>query len=92
MKDGTLIAHIDSSSFSILYGQEVLPEEVEGGETEFLNMLLAYKFLSDEKESTEPLHQVHSYNDIRRLEPSMPALTIQEKWHHLYLIPWLEYI
>ena len=27
----------------------------------------------------EPLHQVHSYNDIRRLEPGLPELTYDEK-------------
>ena len=31
------------------------------------------------KEKLKPLHQVHSYNDIRRLEPSLPELTIDEK-------------
>ena len=43
-------------------------------------MLLAYKALPEDiKEKLKPLHQVHSYNDIRRLEPSLPELTIDEK-------------
>ncbi len=78
--------HTDSSYryypalFSILYGKEVLPKEAKGGQTQFSNMLLAYKNLSEEKKLLlEPLHQVHSYNDIRRLEPSLPELTFEEK-------------
>ena len=78
--------HTDSSYryypsiFSILYGQETLPHEAKGGQTEFSNMLLAYENLSDDKKQLlEPLHQVHSYNDIRRLEPGLPELTYEEK-------------
>ena len=78
--------HTDSSYryypsiFSILYGQEILPGEAKGGQTEFSNMLSAYENLPhDKKLLLEPLHQVHSYNDIRRLEPSLPELTIDEK-------------
>ena len=78
--------HTDSSYryypalFSILYGKEVLPQEAEGGQTQFSNMLLAYKNLNeDKKKLLEPLHQVHSYNDIRRLEPSLPELSFEEK-------------
>ena len=78
--------HTDSSYryypsiFSILYGQETLPPEAKGGQTEFSNMLLAYENLSDDKKQLlEPLHQVHSYNDIRRLEPGLPELTYEEK-------------
>ena len=78
--------HTDSSYryypalFSILYGKEVLPKEAEGGQTQFSNMLLAYKNLAeDKKKLLEPLHQVHSYNDIRRLEPSLPELSFEEK-------------
>ena len=78
--------HTDSSYryypalFSILYGKEVLPQEAEGGQTQFSNMLLAYKNLTeDKKKLLEPLHQVHSYNDIRRLEPSLPELSFEEK-------------
>ena len=78
--------HTDSSyryfpaSFSILYGQETLPNEAAGGQTEFSNMLMAYEDLpEDKKELLEPLHQVHSYNDIRRLEPGLPELTYEEK-------------
>ena len=68
--------HTDSSYrylpsvFSILYGQETLPPEVEGGQTQFSNMLAAYDDLPEDKKNLlQPLHQVHSYNDIRRLEP-----------------------
>ena len=78
--------HTDSSYryypsiFSILYGQETLPQKAKGGQTEFSNMLLAYENLSDDKKQLlEPLHQVHSYNDIRRLEPGLPELTYEEK-------------
>ena len=43
-------------------------------------MLLAYEDLPDDKKILlEPLHQVHSYNDIRRLEPGLPELTYEEK-------------
>ena len=63
--------HTDSSYrylpsiFSILYGQETLPPKVEGGQTQFSNMLLAYDHLPEDKKILlEPLHQVHSYNDL----------------------------
>ena len=43
-------------------------------------MLVAYENLSKEKKILlDPLHQVHSYNDIRRLEPGLPELTYNEK-------------
>ena len=78
--------HTDSSYrylpsvFSILYGQETLPPEVDGGQTQFSNMLTAYDYLPEDKKNLlQPLHQVHSYNDIRRLEPSLPELTYEEK-------------
>ena len=65
---------------SIMYGVEVLPEEAEGGETGFSNMLAAYATLPEEmKRRLEPLHQVHSYGEIRRLEPSMPAMSADER-------------
>ena len=65
---------------SILYGIEVLPEGAEGGETGFSNMFLAYEALSDEmKQRLEPLHMVHSYEGIRRLEPEMPPTTPAER-------------
>ena len=68
------------SYLSFLYGLEVLPKNVSGGETEFSNMLSAYDNLSKKfKEKFAPLHQVHSYNDIRGLEPSMPALSLEER-------------
>ena len=77
--------HTDSSYryipsyLSFLYGLEVLPPNTRGGETEFSNMLFAYDNLSKKlKEKFAPLHQVHSYNDIRRLEPSMPPLSLEE--------------
>ena len=78
--------HTDSSyryhpaSFSILFGQETLPQDAIGGQTEFSNMLIAYDNLTEEKKTLlQPLHQVHSYNDIRRLEPGLPELTYEEK-------------
>ena len=78
--------HTDSSyryypaSFSILFGQETLPHDATGGQTEFSNMLIAYDNLTEEKKTLlQPLHQVHSYNDIRRLEPGLPELTYEEK-------------
>ena len=78
--------HTDSSYrfypalFSLLYGKEILPKEAAGGQTQFCNMILAYNDLpKDMKEKLQPLHQVHSYNDIRRLEPSLPELSIEEK-------------
>ena len=78
--------HTDSSYryypalYSILYGKEVLPKKAKGGQTEFSNMLLAYENLTEEKKQfLKPLHQVHSYNDIRRLEPSLPELSFEEK-------------
>ena len=68
------------ASFSILFGQETLPQEAIGGQTEFSNMLIAYDNLTEEKKTLlQPLHQVHSYNDIRRLEPGLPELTYEEK-------------
>ena len=36
-------------------------------------------YLRIKKILLEPLHQVHSYNDIRRLEPGLPELTYEEK-------------
>ena len=78
--------HTDSSyryhpaSFSILFALETLPHKVIGGQTEFSNMLIAYDNLTEEKKTLlQPLHQVHSYNDIRRLEPGLPELTYEEK-------------
>ena len=78
--------HTDSSYryypalFSVLYGKEILPKEAKGGQTQFSNMLLAYKNLNEDKKKLfDPLHQVHSYNDIRRLEPSLPELSFEEK-------------
>jgi alpha-ketoglutarate-dependent taurine dioxygenase len=70
----------EPSLASILYGIEVLPEGAEGGETGFSNMLLAYEALSDHmKRRLEPLHMVHSYEGIRRLEPSMPPTSAAER-------------
>lgn len=70
----------EPSLASILYGIEVLPEGAEGGETGFSNMLLAYEALPDEmKRRLEPLHQVHSYEGIRRLEPTMPPTSPAER-------------
>jgi len=65
---------------SIMYGVEVLPDDSEGGETGFSNMLAAYAALPDNRKTLlEPLHQVHSYADIRRLEPAMPPMTAAER-------------
>jgi alpha-ketoglutarate-dependent taurine dioxygenase len=65
---------------SILYGIEVLPDNAQGGETGFSNMLAAYAALPDDmKARLEPLHQVHSYADIRRLEPSIPPMSVEER-------------
>ena len=65
---------------SILYGIEVLPDEAAGGETGFSNMLAAYDALPDGmKAKLEPLHQVHSYADIRRLEPTIPPMSVAER-------------
>jgi alpha-ketoglutarate-dependent taurine dioxygenase len=65
---------------SIMYGVEVLPDDAAGGETGFSNMLAAYAALPDDmKAKLEPLHQVHSYADIRRLEPAMPAMSAAER-------------
>src|SRR4029453_13853925 len=65
---------------SILYGVEGLPEGAGGGGTGFSNMFLAYEALPDDmKRRLEPLHMVHSYEGIRRLEPSMPPTTAAER-------------
>ncbi len=70
----------EPSLASILYGIEVLPEGAEGGETGFSNMLLAYEALpEDTRRRLEPLHMVHSYEGIRRLEPSMPPTSAAER-------------
>jgi len=65
---------------SILYGVEVLPEDAQGGETDFSNMFAAYECLPEPmKRRLEPLHMVHSYENIRRLEPAMPPTTAEER-------------
>ena len=65
---------------SIMYGVEVLPEDAEGGETGFSNMLAAYAALPEEmKRRLEPLHQVHSYGEIRRLEPGLAPMSAHER-------------
>ncbi len=70
----------EPSLASILYGIEVLPDDAKGGETGFSNMLTAYAALPDDmKAKLEPLHQVHSYADIRRLEPSIPPMSVEER-------------
>ena len=58
--------HTDSSYrfypalYSLLFGKETLPKEASGGQTQFSNMLLAYKSLPEDiKEKLKPLHQVH---------------------------------
>ncbi|MBT6272927.1 MAG: TauD/TfdA family dioxygenase [Chromatiales bacterium] len=58
---------------SIMYGVEVMPEGAEGGETEFANMFMAHDALDAPlRERLEPLHMVHHYDAIRRLEPELP--------------------
>ena len=65
---------------SIMYGIEVLPEDAQGGETGFSNMLAAYAALPEEmRRKLEPLHQVHSYGEIRRLEPRLPPMSAHER-------------
>ena len=65
---------------SIMYGIEVLPHNAKGGETGFSNMLLAYQNLpKDMKTRLTHLHQVHSYGEIRRLEPSIPPMSDHER-------------
>lgn len=78
--------HTDSSyryipSFcSLLYGIEVLPDEAEGGETEFSNLFLAYDALSDAmKARLEPLHMVHYYEFGRRIFPELPPVSEAER-------------
>ena len=39
------------ASFSILFGQETLPQDAIGGQTEFSNMLIAYDNLTEEKKT-----------------------------------------
>ena len=65
---------------SIMYGIEVLPEDAQGGETGFSNMLAAYAALPERmRRRLEPLHQGHSYGEIRRLEPSLPPMSVHER-------------
>ncbi len=65
---------------SLLYGIEVLPDGAPGGETGFSNMLKAYAALSEDvKQRLDPLHQVHSYGCIRRLEPTLPPMSAVER-------------
>ena len=65
---------------SLLYGIEVLPDGAPGGETGFSNMLAAYAALPDEmRTKLEPLHQVHAYGEIRRLEPKLPPMSVSER-------------
>ena len=65
---------------SIMYGIEVLPDNAEGGETEFSNMFLAYDALSERlKARLEPLHMVHYYEFGRRLYPELPPVSIEER-------------
>ena len=70
----------EPSLASLMYGIEVLPAEAKGGETGFSNMLAAYDALpEDMKLRLEPLHQVHSYGEIRRLEPDLPPMSADER-------------
>lgn len=71
----------EPSLASILYGIEVLPDGVEGGETGFSNMFLAWEALPEEmKRRLEPLHQVHAYEasggwSRRCRPPRRPSVT-----------------
>lgn len=65
---------------SLLYGIEVLPDEAEGGETEFSDMFAAYDGLSPElKKKLMPLHMVHYYEFGRRIFPQLPPVSLEEK-------------
>jgi taurine dioxygenase/alpha-ketoglutarate-dependent 2,4-dichlorophenoxyacetate dioxygenase len=65
---------------SIMYGIEVMPEDAQGGETEFSNMFAAYDALSDEmKHRLEPLHMVHYYEFGRRLFEELPPVPHAER-------------
>lgn len=65
---------------SLLYGIEVLPDEAEGGETEFSNMFLAFDALSDAmKRRLEPLHMVHYYEFGRRIFAQLPPVSQVER-------------
>jgi len=78
--------HTDSSyrfvpaHASLLYATEALPDEAEGGETEFSNMFAAYDALPQAvKQAIEPLQMVHAYVNGRRLCPEMPPLTLDQQ-------------
>lgn len=65
---------------SLLYGIEVLPDEAQGGETEFANLFLAYDALDAAmKRRLQPLHMVHYYEFGRRLFPELPPVSQVEK-------------
>ena len=63
-----------------MYDVEVLPDQAEGGETEFSNLFMAYDALSEEmKERLAALHMVHYYEFGRRLFPQLPPVTHAER-------------
>jgi len=65
---------------SVMYGVEVLPDDAEGGETEFANMFAAYEGLADGmKHTLEPLYMVHYYEFGRRLYRELPPVSHEEK-------------
>ena len=65
---------------SIMFGIEVLPDDAQGGETEFSNMFMAYDALSDSmKTQLEARHMVHYYEFGRRLFPELPPVPIEER-------------
>jgi taurine dioxygenase/alpha-ketoglutarate-dependent 2,4-dichlorophenoxyacetate dioxygenase len=65
---------------SIMYGIEVMPEDAQGGETEFSNMFAAYDALDATMQRTlEPLHMVHYYEFGRRLFEELPPVSHAEK-------------
>lgn len=65
---------------SLMFAIEVLPDEAEGGETEFSNMFLAYDALPNElKEDLEHRHMAHYYEFGRRLFPELPPVSAAER-------------
>jgi len=65
---------------SLLYGIEVLPNEAEGGETEFVNMFKVYENLNENlKLKLESLHMVHYYEFGRRMFPNLPQVSEFER-------------
>ena len=80
---------------SLLYGIEVLPDEANGGETEFVNMFKVYEGLDEKlKAKLEYLHMVHYYEFGRRMFPNLPPVSEFEKENpkHQILMKTLDFI